>query len=106
MEGFDSVFRVWEDIRVGVGTLIGQFGQLALGIDDPLPFLNGFGACLYDKGILGRFLEIPTLEISRNDPRNGLARLRATFEALFFKSKKCENFFLKKISILKNREFF
>ena len=41
MEGFDSVFRVWEDIRVGVGTLIGQFGQLALDRALPRPFLMG-----------------------------------------------------------------
>ena len=77
-----------------------------LGIDDPRPFSYGFRACLFDKGILGQFLEKPDLEIPRFGVQNGLGSLRATNLKLFFKSKKFENFFFKKNSKSKISIFF
>ena len=44
---------------------------------------KGIWIGLIDHGILVRFLEIPSFEISRIGPENGPARERATFRALF-----------------------
>ena len=82
-------------VRIGEGILICQIGHLGLFMDLPRPFLRGFRGGLYDKGIMGRFLEIPSLEILRIWLQNGVARLRATFEKVFFKSEKTQNFFKK-----------
>ena len=79
-----------------MGTLNGQIGHLTSDRGFAHPLFEGFLYGLYDQGILGRFLEISSLEILRNRLEIQLARERATNRGLFFKSEKARNFFLKK----------
>ena len=89
-----------------MGTLIGQNGQLTLGIDDPRPFLRGFGSGLYDYGTRCAFSEKPSLEISKFGVDLIVDRLRATNRSTFLKTEKFEKFFFKKNFNFRKLKFF
>ena len=95
----------WENDRVGVGTLFGQIGHLTPGDWRPPSIIMDFRGGYCDHGIVVRFLEIPSLDISRFGVDLIVGSLRATNRSTFSKTEKFEIFFFKKFRKVKFRKF-